>query len=480
MDGGAAERSALDAIRAELGPAGIVDDAGAMAKYVHSWRDDYGVAVPLVARPATTAEVAAVVRHCAAADIAIVPQGGNTGLTGAAQAMGGRPEIILSLERMNRVRDVDPVNDTMTVEAGVVLQTVQDRAREVGRLFPLSLAAEGSCTIGGNLATNAGGVQVLRYGSARQLVLGLEVVLADGRVWHDLHGLRKDNAGYDLKQLFLGSEGTLGIITAAVVKLFPLPRDSATAFLGLESPKAALDLLVAAKERFAEVVSSFELIQGRGVDLVVRHVDPGLDPLAAAHPWYVLAELTGQEAPGTLRAALEDWLGERFEAGQVVDGAIAANEAQAEAFWRLRESLADALQKDGVSIKHDVSVPVASVPDFIAEAEAAIAEACPGIRPLSFGHLGDGNIHFNPSQPEGAEADTFRAEKARINRLVHDAVMRLGGSISAEHGIGQLRREELVHYKPSLDLEMMRTLKHAFDPKGILNPGKVLRADGPV
>ncbi|MEQ9813410.1 MAG: FAD-binding oxidoreductase [Azospirillaceae bacterium] len=480
MVGSAAQRSALDGIRAVLGPSGVVEEARAMAKYVHSWRDDYGVSVPLVARPSTTEEVAEVVRRCAAADIAIVPQGGNTGLTGAAQAMGGRAEIILSLERMTRIRDVDPVNDTMTVEAGVVLQTVQDRAREAGRLFPLSLAAEGSCTIGGNLATNAGGVQVLRYGNARQLVLGLEAVLADGRVWSGLTALRKDNAGYDLKQLFLGTEGTLGIITAAVLKLFPLPRDSATAFLALENPAAALDLLVAARERFAEAVSSFELIQRRGVELVARHIDAGVDPLATAYPWYVLVELTGQEAPGTLRQAIEEWLAGRFEAGQVADGAIAASEAQAATFWRLRESLADALLKDGVSVNHDVSVPVASVPDFIAAAEAAIGEACPGIRPLSFGHLGDGNIHFNPSQPEGSDAGAFRAEKGRLNRIVHDTVARFSGSISAEHGIGQLRREELVHYKPAVDLEMMRTLKRAFDPQGILNPGKVLRADGPA
>lgn len=468
--------SALTAIREALGPAGIVDDPAAMAPYCRSWRDDIKGRVPLVARPASTAEVASVVSLCAQAGIAIVPQGGNTGLTGASQPHDDCSEIVLSLGRMNRVRDIDPLNDTITVEAGCVLQSIQEAAAGVDRLFPLSLAAEGSCQIGGNLSTNAGGIHVVRYGSAKNLVLGLEVVLPDGRVWHGLRALRKDNAGYDLKQLFLGTEGTLGVITAAVLKLFPRPTDRVTAFIGVGDPDAALALLARAKTAFGEAVTSFELIQRQAVELAVAKLDGVTDPLNAPHTWYVLTELTGQSAPGALTEAMETFLAEAFEAGLVADATIAMSEAHAARLWHMREGLAEAQNANGVSIKHDISVPVSSIPTFLARANAALLEAYPTIRLLAFGHVGDGNLHYNPAQPLDWEAEAYRAERPRINRIVHDIVASLGGSISAEHGIGRLRKAELAHYADPVALDLMRTLKHALDPHNRLNPGKVIEA----
>jgi FAD/FMN-containing dehydrogenase len=464
----------VDRLRAIVGDKGLITDEAEKAPYCRSWRDDWHGDVPVVIRPASTEEVSAVVAACAEVGVPIVPQGGNTGLTGASQPHPGGREIVLSLTRMNRIRAVDPLNDTITVEAGCILANVQRAAEEVDRLFPLSLAAEGSCAIGGNLATNAGGTQVVRYGNAKQLVLGLEAVLADGQVLSSLSGLRKDNAGYDLKQLFLGTEGTLGIITAATLKLVPRPTDSVSAFIAVPDPATALELLATAKKAFGEAVTRYELIQRRGVEIAVRHIDGVTDPVASPSPWYVLVELTGQGEPGGLKAGLEDWLATAFEDGRVSDGAIAGSEAQAEAFWHLRESLAEAQNADGASIKHDVSVPVSSVPDFIARADTALGEAYPGIQPLSFGHLGDGNIHYNPGQPAAWSAQGFMAERERINRIVHDLVIGYGGSISAEHGIGQLRREELAHYASPVALDLMRRLKRALDPDNLLNPGKVI------
>lgn len=469
------ERSAaLAAIRSLLGSAGFIEDPAEMAPYCQSWRDDVVGQVPLVARPENAEQVASVVRLCAEAGIAIVPQSGNTGLTGGGQPHADGSEIVLSLSRMNRIRDIDPLNDTMTVEAGCILQTVQEAAAEVDRLFPLSLAAEGSCQIGGNLSTNAGGIQVIRYGSAKNLVLGLEVVLADGRIWHGLKALRKDNAGYDLKQLFLGSEGTLGIITAAVLKLFPKPTDSVTAFAGIKDPDAALHLLARAKATFGETVTSFELIQRRGVELAAAKLDGVTDPLGEPHPWYVLIELTGQSAPGTLTDGIERFLGDALETGLVIDATIASSNAQADQLWRMREGLAEAQNTDGVSIKHDISVPVSSIPIFLERAQAALLEAYPTVRLLAFGHVGDGNLHFNPAQPRDWDADAYRAERGHINRIVHDIVVSLGGSISAEHGIGILRSGELAHYADPVALDLMRALKNAIDPHNLLNPGKVI------
>jgi len=466
--------NALTAIRALLGPAGIVDDPDEMAPYCRSWRDNFEGWVPLVAKPETVAQVAEVVRLCAEAGLAVVPQGGNTGLTGGGQPHDDGSEIIVSLSRMNTIRSVDPTNDTMTVEAGCVLQTIHDAASGVDRLFPLSLASEGSCQIGGNLSTNAGGIQVLRYGSAKSLVLGLEVVLPDGRIWHGLKALRKDNAGYDLKQLFLGTEGTLGIITAAVIKLFPKPTDHATAFVGVSDPNTALQLLMRAKAAFGEAVTSFELIQRRGVELAAKKLEGVTDPLDQAYPWYILIELTGQSAPGTLLEGMESYLSDALEAGLVADATIANSNAQTAQLWRMREGLAEAQNTDGVSIKHDISVPVASIPEFLSRAGAALLEAYPTVRLLAFGHVGDGNLHFNPAQPTDWDADAYSAERGNINRIVHDIVVSLGGSISAEHGIGRLRSAELAHYADPVALDLMRTLKHAIDPNNMLNPGKVI------
>jgi FAD/FMN-containing dehydrogenase len=464
---------ALDSIRSLLGAAGIVDDPNEMAPYCQSWRDDVVGQVPLVARPATTEQVASVVRICAEAGIAIVPQSGNTGLTGGSQPHADNSEIVLSLGRMNRIRDIDPLNDTMTVEAGCILQTVQEAAANVDRLFPLSLAAEGSCQIGGNLSTNAGGIQVLRYGSAKSLVLGLEVVMADGRILHGLKALRKDNAGYDLKQLFLGTEGTLGIITAAVLKLFPKPTDRSTAFLGVNDPSGALEMLARAKAAFGETVTSFELIQHRAVELAVSELDSVTDPLETAHPWYVLMELTGQSAPGTLDAAIETYLEDGFEAGLVADATIAMSDAHADRLWHMREGLAEAQNSYGASIKHDISVPVSSIPTFLERANKALLERYPTIRLLAFGHVGDGNLHYNPAQPLDWETEPFRAERPTINRIVHDIVADLNGSISAEHGIGRLRKDELSRYADPVALDLMRTVKRALDPDDRLNPGKI-------
>jgi FAD/FMN-containing dehydrogenase len=439
-----------------------------------------------VVKPASTLEVAEVVRICAAARAPIVPQGGNTGLVG-----GGIPDedgraVVLNLARMNRVRELDPVNDTMTVEAGCVLQNLQAAAIEADRLFPLSLGAEGSCMIGGNLSTNAGGIQVLRYGNARELVLGLEVVLPDGRVWDGLRALRKDNTGYDLKQLFIGAEGTLGVITAAVLRLYPRPRATATAFIAVSGVAAAVALLGRLRAGVGEIVTSFELIPRRGLDFALRHVPGIVDPLSARHDWYVLAELwAGAEnaglgaGPGAglgagLRDTLETVLAENLEAGLVVDAALATSEAQAQAFWRIREGMVEAQKLEGGSIKHDIAVPISAIVEFVARASAAAEARVPGIRPLAFGHIGDGNIHFNLSQPEGADSQKFLARWDELRRAVYDVVVDLNGSISAEHGIGRLNLETNLRTKSEVEIDLMRKVKRALDPENLMNPGRVV------
>lgn len=424
-----------------------------------------------VLRPGSVEEVSAILTLANETGTPIVPQGGNTGLVGGQIPFDG--EIVLSLRRLDRLREIDVVSNTMTCEAGMLLATVQDAAAKVDRFFPLSLGSEGSCTIGGNLATNAGGIAALAYGLARDLVLGLEVVLADGRIWHGLNKLKKDNTGYDLKDLFIGAEGTLGVITAAVLKLFPAPTTVETAFAGVPSLDAALDLFALTQEMTGGATKSFELIGRLPIAFALRH-GPGLrDPLAAPYPWYVLVELTASRR-GSLRDTLEEVLATAMERGLIGDAAIADSIDQRRAFWRLREFIVEAQKLEGGSIKHDISVPIAAVPEFITQADAAVEALIPGARPVPFGHLGDGNIHYNVSQPVGADKEAYLARWQEMNDCVHAVVRKLGGSISAEHGIGRLKREDLVRVKDPVALDLMRALKRTLDPKGILNPGKVV------
>ena len=422
--------------------------------YTTDWRKQYNAPAECVVRPASTAEVAAVVALCARESLAIVPQGGNTGLCGGSVPSGTRREVVLSLSRLNRIRSIDALNDTLTAEAGCVLAEVQRAADAAGRLFALSLAAEGSCQIGGNLSTNAGGVNVLRYGNAREQVLGLEVVLPDGRVWNGMRALRKDNTGYDLKQLFLGAEGTLGVITAAVLKLHPKPAAQATAWIGLASPAHAVALLAHLRAQIGERISAFELVSRRCLEAVLAYDRAARDPLPRTHAWYVLAQFDQALEPEVLAGA-----------PQVEDAVLASSTAQVQALWRIREFLPEA---QFANVKHDVSVPVSRVPDLIERADAALQAAFPGAPIYAFGHIGDGNIHYNV----GDEALLARREE--VNRLVYGVVAALEGSISAEHGLGQLKRESIRRHKDALELELMRAVKRALDPQDLMNPGKVL------
>jgi FAD/FMN-containing dehydrogenase len=448
-----------------------VTDPQAQQPYLLEMRDLYHGRTPVVLRPGSVEEVAAILKLANDTRTAIVPQGGNTGLVGGQIPHHG--EVVLSLTRLDKIREVDPVSNTMTVEAGVTLQRAREAAAAADRLYPQLLPSEGTCTIGGNLATNAGGVAALAYGIARSHALGLEVVLADGRVLHDLNKLKKDNTGYNLRNLFIGAEGTLGVITAAVLRLVPRPRSVETAFLGVPSPQAALDLLGLAEERTAGGVTSFELMARAGVDAVVKHDAASRNPLATPYPWYVLIELSSQARSG-LRAVLEEILSEGHEKGLVLDAAIADSLQQGKAFWRIREMFGEVQRHIGASIKHDVSVPLAAVPAFIDEANAAVTKLIPGCRPLPFGHVGDGNIHYNVTQPEGSDKAQFLKRWDEVNRVVFAVVMKLGGSISAEHGVGVMKRDILPDYKDPVALDLMRGLKRLLDPNGILNPGKVL------
>ena len=457
-------------LRRLLGERHVLTAAEDTASYCTDWRRRYSGSALCVALPGATDEVAAVVRACVAAGVAIVPQGGNTGLCGGATPLGG--EVVVSLRRMNRIRAIDADNNSMTVEAGCSLQAVQEAAAAADRLFPLSLAAEGSATLGGNLSTNAGGVQVLRYGNARELALGLEVVLADGRIWDGLRALRKDNTGYDLKHLFIGAEGTLGLITAATLKLFARPRTHATAWAAVPDPAAAVQLLGRLRDAAGDDVTAFEIVGRAALDLVLRHIPNARDPLAGKPAWQVLVELSG--ARGELAAVLEQVLQQATEAGLVADAVVAASEAQSKALWALRESVADAQRIEGASIKHDIAMPVSRIAEFVARADAALLAAFPELRIVCFGHIGDGNLHYNQSRPDARSNGEFIAQTSAVNRLVHDLVHQLGGSISAEHGLGQLKREEARRYKSKTEMDLMRLVKQALDPRGLMNPGKLL------
>ena len=448
-----------------------ITDPGAQAPYLVELRGLYQGHTPVVLRPASVEEVSKVVKLANDTATPIVPQGGNTGLVGGQIPLHN--EIVLSLNRLDRIREVDPTSNSLTCEAGVTLQRAREAAASADRLYPQLLPSEGTCTIGGNLSTNAGGTAAIAHGIARSHVLGIEVVLADGRVLNNLNKLKKDNTGYDLKNLFIGAEGTLGIITAAVLRLVPRPRSVETAFAGIELPEAALELLGIATERTSGGVTSFEIMTRAGIELVLEHGAGTRDPLAAPHPWYALIELSSQQRDG-LRDSMEDILTQGMERGLVRDAAIADSIEQGKAFWRLRELFSEVQRHAGGSIKEDISVPVAAVPAFIREANAAVATLIPDARPLPFGHLGDGNIHYNVSQPIGTDKEAFLKRWGEMNDVVFAVVKKYGGSISAEHGIGLLKRDLLPSVKDPVALELMRGIKRLLDPKGILNPGKVL------
>ncbi|MCU4178946.1 FAD-binding oxidoreductase [Bosea sp. BH3] len=463
----------LERMAGIVGAKNVVTDVDAMVPYLKEWRDLFRGKAQAIVRPGSTAEVAELVKLAAQTGTTLVPQGGNTGLVGGQIPIAEGREVILSLQRLDKVRAVDTDGDTMIVEAGVTLKRAQDTAEAAGRLFPLSLASEGSCTIGGNLSTNAGGTAVLAYGNARELCLGLEVVLPDGRIWNGLRQLRKDNTGYDLKDLFIGSEGTLGIITAAVLKLFPLPAARATAFLAVPEPAAALALLNDAKAGAGGTLTTFELMPRIGLEFVLRHAAGARAPLSEPSPWYVLMEVSAQSAAG-LDEAVEAFLGEALEKGIVTDAALAGSLTQRADFWKLREMMSEVQTYEGGSIKHDVSVPVHAQPEFLKRAIAVVEAMVPGCRPVPFGHLGDGNIHFNVSQPVGADKAAYLAGWSEMNEAVHAIVTELHGSISAEHGIGRLKRDLLPGVKDPVELDLMRAIKQTLDPKGVLNPGAML------
>ncbi len=428
-----------------------------------------------VVRPGSTQEVAAVVAACAQAGVAMVPQGGNTGLCGGGVPHGNA--VVVSTERLTRIRAIDPLDFSLVAEAGCILATVQAAAEAHDRLFPLSLGAEGSCRIGGNLSTNAGGIAVLRYGNARDLVLGLEVVLPDGRIWEGLRALRKDNTGYDLKHLFIGAEGTLGIITAAVLKLFPLPKERETMLVALPQVEAALALMAEAQVTAGDALTACEIFPRIALDLGLAHCVGVRDPFSQTYPWYLLLEVSSARVGG-VSGILESVSAQALSQGHALDGVLAQSESQRKALWRLREAIPEAQKREGASIKHDVAVPLHRVPEMIRRCHQAVVEALPGVRPVPFGHMGDGNIHFNLSQPVGADPQAFLAEWGRMNRIVHTIVVEMGGTISAEHGIGQRKIAELERTKSAVELDLMRRIKAALDPKGHMNPGKIF-SDSP-
>ncbi len=464
----------LDDCRAAVGPDHVLTSENDKAAYLTDWRGRFTGRALAVVKPASTEQVAAIMRLCHAAQVPVVPQGGNTGLV-----MGGVPDvdgnaIVLSLTRLNRIRATDLVNNTMTVEAGCILETIQNAAAGAERLFPLSLAAEGSCTIGGNLATNAGGTAVLRYGNTRELCLGLEVVTPQGEIWSSLRGLRKDNTGYDLRDLFIGAEGTLGVITAAVLKLFPQPKAQLTALAAMETPDQALTLLTLAQQRCGAALTGFELMSDFCLSLVHKHFPQMQAPFPQHYPQYVLLELSDSESEDHAMGMLEALITDALEQGAIEDAVLAASIAQSKALWNLREHIPLAQAAEGKNIKHDVSVPISDIGLFIRATDLALQAAFPGIRMVTFGHLGDGNLHYNVSPPDGASDQAFIARQDEVNHVVHQSVHRFGGSISAEHGLGALKRDEIKQYKSEVEMKLMHNIKNALDPLNIMNPGKVL------
>ena len=458
------------------GPAHALTETQDIAPYLVESRGLYHGTSPLVLRPGSVEEVSKILALATETRTAIVPQGGNTGHVGGSVPREGAMDAVLSLSRLNRIRDVDPVGNVIVADGGCVLADIQAAAEKAGRLFPLSLGSEGSCQIGGNLSTNAGGTAVLSYGNMRQLCLGLEVVLPTGEVWNGLRRLKKDNTGYDLRDLFIGAEGTLGVITGAVLKLFPQPLGHEVAFAGLRSVKDALAFFERASSRCGPALTGFELMPRLGVDFTTRHIPGVRDPLDTRHDWYVLIDISTSDAADTAARMMEAILSGGMETGLVENAVIAASEEQRKALWHMRESMSPAQKPEGGSIKHDVSVPVSAIPDFMAKADAAVMAAIPGARICSFGHMGDGNIHYNISQPVGAHKQAFLDRWQEINHIVHGIVLSFGGSISAEHGIGQLKRDELAEIREPIEMDLMGRIKRAFDPAGIMNPGKVVRS----
>lgn len=467
--------SAIERLIAVVGRDHALTEPEDQQGYLREWRGRFVGRTPLVLRPGSTEEVSEIMAIANSERFAIVTQGGNTGLVGGQIPSEAGTEVVLATGRLRRVRDINADAGHITVEAGVTLAEVQAEAAAIDRLFPLSLASEGTCTIGGNLATNAGGVAVLAYGSARQLVLGLEVVLPDGRVWDGLRALKKDNTGYDLKQLFIGSEGTLGIITAAVLKLLPAPAAKVTAFVALPHLGAALKFFRAAEKSAGSSLTAFEFISRPALDVVLRHVEGARPPFPDRdHPWYVLLEISASSPAAEPNELMQTLLAEALEGGMISDAVIAGSLAQAEQLWRLREAMSEAQRHEGGSIKHDISVPIARIPEFVARAAHVVEAICPGSRPIVFGHFGDGNIHYNVSQPLEMEKQAYLDLWEPMNEAIHTLVTDFGGSISAEHGIGRMKREALSRFRSPVELDLMRQLKQTFDPNGILNPGKLL------
>ena len=461
----------LSRLKTIVGPNGLITDAIDIDSYVRDWRGNYVGKTNVVVRPANTGEVAAVVALCADTNTPIVPQGGNTGMVGGGVPDSSGNAIVLSLRRMNRIRAIDIANNAMTVDAGCILQAVQDAASEVDRFFPLSLAAEGSCTIGGNLSTNAGGTAVLRYGNARDLVLGIEAVMPDGRIWNGLKALRKDNTGYDLKHLLMGAEGTLGVITAAVLKLFPKPQRTCTALVAVPSPAASVELLATIRAALGDRLTGFELMSRVCLDHVITHFPTTVEPFAARHDWQVLVELTDTLQDAPLEDAIGSALAPAFQSGLAADAIIASSDTQATALWNIRENIPHAEKARGKSVKHDISVPISRIAEFITRGDAALQAAFPQAQVICFGHIGDGNLHYNLSFPAGAPTPD---ESRAANEIVYALLDQLHGSISAEHGLGQMKRDEITRHKSKVELDIMRAIKRALDPKGIMNPGKVL------